>query len=663
MSYLSLPAGAVARPLISGVATAAGLRAVAPSAMFGQGITATVTGLGTFAFDTASLAVDNGTTVIKPNDILVGNPGRWLAAGGGGGIGGGGTTDVIPMWSSPTALTDSPISRIGGAIDAGSLTNSGVGYTNGNYINVPLTGGSGTGATADIVVFGTSVITVFLRKRGINYVAGEVLSAATIGPGANFQYTIIKIADTVGTSAEFTSALSVGAGTSSPRGSFDTAGCAFIGVPSGTVVEYANALRARITTGLSIGALTSYSIATPLELTVGMSLNQAFDGSAIAGSWSTIGMYSVPRATASQAGSNYTVYGMYSVAARSYAADLSTTSTYVGILTAAQITGSAIVSASTGTLIGIDASVANPRTGHNVGSMYGGLFRTSVSNGTAGTVVGVRVVSAGSGTITDYFGLRIEQNGALITSNARIGVAQEDPTCANYYQGTSAFGMYEPNPRANVHVGPSTATHGSMFFETGVAPAVPVTGHVWRDGSELYVEALNITPLTANFKVGTAGYGVDFSVTPNLGTSELFDDYEEGTWTPGFTVTGAGASIAIVNADTEAVYTKKGREVTVCFSIAVGAIVNTPQGVDITGLPYPVDSGCGTSGLTVPIDIYLGTGFGNKLAGFAGTLYNGGSSIQLVWYDHGGAVDVTPGPNIQANNSVISASITYFAAT
>jgi len=84
MSYLSLPSGAVARPLISGVTNAAGLRAVAPSASFGQGITTVVAGLGAFAFDTASLAVDNGTTVIKPNDILVGNPGRWLAVGGGG---------------------------------------------------------------------------------------------------------------------------------------------------------------------------------------------------------------------------------------------------------------------------------------------------------------------------------------------------------------------------------------------------------------------------------------------------------------------------------------------------------------------------------------------------------------------------------------------------
>ena len=37
---------------------------------------------------------------------------------------------------------------------------------------------------------------------------------------------------------------------------------------------------------------------------------------------------------------------------------------------------------------------------------------------------------------------------------------------------------------------------------------------------------------TGNLVIGTSGKGVDFSATPGTGTSELFDDYEEGTWTP-----------------------------------------------------------------------------------------------------------------------------------
>ena len=34
-----------------------------------------------------------------------------------------------------------------------------------------------------------------------------------------------------------------------------------------------------------------------------------------------------------------------------------------------------------------------------------------------------------------------------------------------------------------------------------------------------------------NLKVAD-GFGIDFSLTPGTGTSELLDDYEEGTWTP-----------------------------------------------------------------------------------------------------------------------------------
>jgi hypothetical protein len=42
----------------------------------------------------------------------------------------------------------------------------------------------------------------------------------------------------------------------------------------------------------------------------------------------------------------------------------------------------------------------------------------------------------------------------------------------------------------------------------------------------------DVTLSTGNLVIGTNGKGIDFSATPGTGTSELFDDYEEGTWTP-----------------------------------------------------------------------------------------------------------------------------------
>ena len=49
-------------------------------------------------------------------------------------------------------------------------------YTNGVYQNIPLTGGSGSGASADIVIVGGAVTSVTLKFGGNFYVVGDVLS-------------------------------------------------------------------------------------------------------------------------------------------------------------------------------------------------------------------------------------------------------------------------------------------------------------------------------------------------------------------------------------------------------------------------------------------------------------------------------------------------------
>lgn len=83
------------------------------------------------------------------------------------------------------------------AIATGTITAGGTLYTNGTYENVPLTGGSGSGATANIVVTGGSVTTVTLGNPGVNYIVGDVLSAdaANIGgTGSGFTWTVATMA-------------------------------------------------------------------------------------------------------------------------------------------------------------------------------------------------------------------------------------------------------------------------------------------------------------------------------------------------------------------------------------------------------------------------------------------------------------------------------------
>jgi hypothetical protein len=71
-----------------------------------------------------------------------------------------------------------------GGVNAITLTAGGTTYTNGTYTNKALTGGSGSGATANIVVAGGIVTSVTIFSKGKNYVVGDVLSASLpVGSG------------------------------------------------------------------------------------------------------------------------------------------------------------------------------------------------------------------------------------------------------------------------------------------------------------------------------------------------------------------------------------------------------------------------------------------------------------------------------------------------
>lgn len=71
-----------------------------------------------------------------------------------------------------------------GGVNAITITAGGTLYTNGTYTNKALTGGSGSGATATIVVAGGIVTSVTIFSKGKNYVVGDTLSASLpVGSG------------------------------------------------------------------------------------------------------------------------------------------------------------------------------------------------------------------------------------------------------------------------------------------------------------------------------------------------------------------------------------------------------------------------------------------------------------------------------------------------
>jgi len=96
-----------------------------------------------------------------------------------------------------------PVSIVQGAISTVGTISGGSLYTNGNYYNVPLTGGSGSGAIANITVSGQTVTSVTIKNGGNFYVVGDVLSCSNTyvgGSGSSFSIPVATVNNTAGTS-------------------------------------------------------------------------------------------------------------------------------------------------------------------------------------------------------------------------------------------------------------------------------------------------------------------------------------------------------------------------------------------------------------------------------------------------------------------------------
>lgn len=87
-----------------------------------------------------------------------------------------------------------------GVATLGSVT-PGTGYTNGTYENVPLTGGTGAGVLATVVVASTVVSTVTVTKAGAGYAVADILGvpgAFAGGTGTGASVPVATIANSAG---------------------------------------------------------------------------------------------------------------------------------------------------------------------------------------------------------------------------------------------------------------------------------------------------------------------------------------------------------------------------------------------------------------------------------------------------------------------------------
>lgn len=95
-----------------------------------------------------------------------------------------------------------PVSIVQGIIRLLGTIGGGSGYTNGSYYRVPLLGGTGSGASADIIVSGGSITAVTLRSGGSFYTVGDSLTASTtiLGAGSGFAVPVQTLINADGSS-------------------------------------------------------------------------------------------------------------------------------------------------------------------------------------------------------------------------------------------------------------------------------------------------------------------------------------------------------------------------------------------------------------------------------------------------------------------------------
>ena len=95
----------------------------------------------------------------------------------------------------------------------------------------------------------------------------------------------------------------------------------------------------------------------------------------------------------------------------------------------------------------------------------------------------------------------------------------------------------------------------------------------------------NVEVMSGNLVIGTSGKGIDFSATAGTGTSELFDDYEEGVFTATLTPATSG-TITLDSTANELAYTKVGRQVFINGLLIVDSVSSPVGGSVKLNLPF-----------------------------------------------------------------------------
>ena len=274
------------------------------------------------------------------------------------------------------------------------------------------------------------------------------------------------------------------------------------------------------------------------------------------------------------------------------------------------------------------------------------------------------LVTAGSATISGA--LTVDTTTLVVdATNDRVGFGTASPSYRIHSVVTSGFagrfnsstavagGILAGNSTSDLIVGVDASGNGRVTADTSKYLGLGSNGindRVILDTSS------NLSITTGNVVMATSGKGIDFSATASGSgtmTSELLNDYEEGTWVP--TVGGTSTYTGQI-----ASYIKVGRLVTVSFDMAI-LLLGTGSTTTISGLPFVVGSStspkfeqcngaCGYLG-SLAVNVYMLT-----FNASANTSTINSISMNTL----GGTANVNPA--IYGNGTRVQGTVTYMVA-
>lgn len=174
----------------------------------------------------------------------------------------------------------------------------------------------------------------------------------------------------------------------------------------------------------------------------------------------------------------------------------------------------------------------------------------------------------------------------VLTSTVAIGTAPFVVTSTTNVANLNASSLNGATFAAPGAIGGTTASAitGTTITGTDTTEATSTTAAALKTAGGLAV-AKKI--YAGDNIVVVSGKGIDFSATAGTGTSELFNDYEEGTFTPVVTFLTPG-DLSVVYSIQEGRYVKIGKRVFVDIRLATTTFTWTTasSAILITGLPF-----------------------------------------------------------------------------